>query len=294
MYIYIRDNDYKKRIKRFTQFNYSAHKSLRIIDDLNLIDSRQSNLLLTDDLSINRSDINVHHIVDGIAEGVNQHSKYQNFKQLLDQIDGRLTNSSANGRARMILVTSLVGGVGKSTVAQNITKIVGKKRHSLLLKLYAPKISSKNTLSEFVITQRHNRSFNLKDYVSVENELHQVDGFFAAEELADEVITSIFDNARNLFDASVYQEIIIDAPPLPHCKALTHLVDHVYLVRSEQRFVEEEKIVTAMQLTIKNWSQIINNVNGGKNARCLPPLDNDMAYQVALSNILIEDGLYEY
>ncbi len=294
MYIFIHDNDYKKRIKRFMQLNYSANKSLHIIDDLNLIDSRQSTLLLTDDLSVNRPDLNVQYVVDGVVQGDNQHSKFQNFKQLIEQIGGNLTNENLKRKTRITLVTSLVGGVGKSTVAQNITKIIGRSGQSLLVNLFAPKTSGKNTFSEYVVTHRHNRSFDLTKHVTVENGLNRLDGFFAAEELTDTVIASVFDSIKNLFSASPYQEIIIDAPAIPYCKAMAERVDHVYLIRSEKRFAEEEQIAANMQLQMADWSQIINGVSGKPSARCLPLLDNEAAYDVALSEILIEDGLYEY
>ncbi len=252
MHIYIRDQNYKKRIKRFMQLNFSTNKNLHLLDDINQLTKIQSSLLLTDDQSIVRPDLNIHYLVDHIPQTDNQHHKFQNFRQLIEQIDNSILTMTKH-KARIILVTSLVGGVGNSTVAQNIASILAKPADSLKVKLYVPKTSSKNTLSEFVITQRHNRTFDIKKHVSIENGVHQLDGFFAAEELTETVLEDIFGSVKALFNASTYRNIIIDAPPLPYCRVLPKLVDHIYLVRSEQRFNEEAQIAENMQIDIAKW-----------------------------------------
>ncbi len=293
MHIYIRDQNYKSRIKRFMQLNFSANKNLQMVDDINQLANLQSNFLLTDDQSIDRPDLNVHYLVDHMPQADNQHNKFQNFRQLINQIDHSVVTTTAKQNARMILVTSLVGGVGNSTIAENIASIINKQEQTLLLKFYAPQCSSKNTLSEFIVTQQHNRGFDLKKYVSIENGVHQLDGFFSAEELAEAVLDEVFSSVRSLFNVSTYHDIIVDAPPLPYCRALTKHVDYVYLVRSEQRFNEETQIADSMQLNLANWSQIINNAPFNVK-RGLPSITNHTAFQAALTDILIEDGLYEY
>ncbi len=292
MNIYLFDEAYKKRVKRFIQLNYGLSQKIRLLDDLSQLDSTFSRCLLTDDLTVMRSDLELHYIVEQVDDHANHHFKYHNFRDLIAQLVGDLTISD-DALTRIIVVTSLVGGVGKSTVARHIAKQLGESRQSLLLPLLTPQNSSKQTLSEFVITQRHNRQFNLANYVSTVDGVAELKGFFRAEELSDDVLKSVFSGIRQLFAKSPYREIIIDAPPLPYCQSLPDYADYTYLIRAEQRHAEERRISEGLQLSVAHWQSIINRP-AHSTRRSLPDLMQRADYNEALCNILIEDGLYEY
>ncbi len=293
MNIYLLDEAYKKRVKRFIQLNYGLSQKIRLLDDLAELDSSFSSRLLTDDVTLERSDVELHYIVESVDQRPNYYFKYQNFRHLMEQLVGNLTASDDVALTRIIAITSLVGGVGKSTVARQIAKQLSKSRPCLLLTLLQPQTSSKQTLSEFVVTQRHNKQFDLTNYVTKRDGIAELAGFFRAEELSDSVLKSVFSSVRQLFAKSPYREIIIDAPPLPYCQTLPDYVDYTYLISDAQRHAEEQNISSALQLPIAHWQTIVNRVVQ-PTARSLPDIIQMTDYQQALCNILIEDGLYEY
>ncbi len=293
MNIYIIDEAYKKRIKRFMQMHYGLSQKINLLEDLAQLDRLPARQLLTDDLSLVRPDCDVHYIVDAVDARPNYHCKHQNFKHLIEQLVGQITAVDDAVRTRLIVVTSLVGGVGKTTVARQMAKLLGRGQPSLVVALLTPQSSGRQTLSEFVVTQRHNSHFNLANYVVNDDGVAHLSGFFSPAELSDAVLAGVFDGVRQLFAKSPYREIVIDAPPLPYCQSLVNYVDCTYLVRSEARRLEEQKIIDGLQLPLNRW-QLINSRPLTRQRRSLPDLTSAAHYQEALTNILIEDGLYEY
>ncbi len=294
MYFYIVDSDYKKRIKRFIQMNYARYCQLEMIDDLAALNHLSDAILITDDLTINLETVDVHYVVSSDDGRANYHYKYQNFKQLLAQL-GAVSNCERRQAARIIVVTSLLGGVGKSSMARAITNMLGRSRESLLLRLFVPKCSSKQTLSQFIASQRHNNNFNLAAQTKHVDGIATLDGFFAAAELADNVLGDVFVEAKRLFDSSIYREIVVDATALPYCRSLFKFADHCYVLRSRQRRSEEAQLLADLQLDLADWQQIIcSNSTDDSTLYQLPDSADRQAYQEAVRNILIEDGLYEY
>ncbi len=292
MYIFIRDQEYRKRVERFINLNYADYNWLYLITDPAQLDANSATEVLTDELTFAPTNATVHYIVDADDHRPNYHYKYRSFRGLIETIKGSRATRRASPMARIVVISSLVGGCGKTTLANQMANLMAGTAPVLLVNLLAPAQSAKGMLSEHLITSQHNRAFNLADCVDQVDGIARLGGFFDNRDLLDLATDDIRQSALALFRSSGYRNVIIDAPALPHCRSIIDFGDVTYLLRDATRRSEEVAIMTGMGLG--NAFKPIYVRSPEPSARTLPTNQNLRDYRLALRNILTEDGVYEY
>ncbi len=292
MYIFIRDQAYRKRIERFIHLNYADYSWLYLPTDKSQIDPDVAGEVLTDDLTFQPLNMTMHYIVEAEDERPNYHYKYQSFRAIIEAIKGRQLVERQTA-ARIVVVSSLLGGCGKTTFARQMAELLSTTRAVLLVDLLSPARSAENMLSEHLITSRHNRSFKLSDCVQQSGGLSSVGGFFSSRDLQGVAEQDVRQGMQNLLRSSPYRDVVIDAPALPHCPSIIEIGDVNYLIRDGTRVAEERAIISGMGIVVEAFKSIQTRTDGAV-LRSLPEDGDLQNYQLALRNILSEDGIYEY
>ncbi len=292
MYIFIRDEAYRKRIERFIHLNYADYNWLYLLSDSAQLDTAMSAEVLTDDLTFAPANATVHYIVEADDKRPNYHYKFQSFRRLIESIKGCQSARSELTTARIIVISSLIGGCGKTTLANQMASLMAVAHPVLLVNLLAPAQSAKDMLSEYLITSQHNRAFKLADCVEQVAGIARLGGFFDSRDLTDLAADDIKQSAQQLFRTSGYRNVIIDAPALPFCRSIIDFGDVTYLLRDATRQAEEMAIMTGMGLANSFKPVYMRSLEAAP--RSLPSDQNLQDYRLALRNILTEDGIYEY
>lgn len=143
LYIYIEETPYRKGVERYLALTKGGNGSLELIDNPAKIKPGEKAILLTDS---KRSELlKLHHLIiyqlttetDETYEDNNKICKFNSFDNIIDLVLSREEDNEGREREfKLICLSSIRQGAGKTTVALELAKILAQSRKTALIQIY--------------------------------------------------------------------------------------------------------------------------------------------------------------
>lgn len=296
MLIHIIDPDYNKRIRKFLNLNYRDYSALRIVDTLGVDELQNNTVLLTDDLTlISKTGSKIYYLSEQPESKANHIYKYQSFKRVLSQVAE--LKQVDNHKQRISAISSYVGGVGKTTVAQTMTKLLAGKYNAIYLPLIDGIALRDKDLSDFIfeLASGHG-AITLDDYIRQEGDIQVFSGFSQVQDLLEANLAQVVSALKEQLAQRGINELIIDLPPVVYLNQLPTWSDVLFIVKDAARHDEETAIQNGFNSAVDSSALVLHNRSYSTDCQhCLPEIDKTgkrSAFDAKLSEILKGVGYF--
>lgn len=295
MLIHIIDPDYNKRIRKFLNLNYRDYSALRIADTISTDDLKNEPVVLTDNLKLNSTTgTKIYYLSEQPKSKVNHIYKYQSFKRVLSQVAE--LKQVDNHMQRISAISSYVGGVGKTTIAQAMTKLLASKHNAIYLPLIDSMAPSDKDLSDFIFELASGHGdITLDDYIRQDGDIQVFSGFSQVQDLLESNLEQVVSVLKEQMAQRGITELVIDLPPVVYFNQLPNWPDVLFIIKDAARHSEETAIENGFSNTNGNVLMLHNRSYSTDCQHCLPAIDktgNRSNFLTRLNEILKGVGYF--
>ncbi len=295
MIIYIKDLAYRQRIKTFIRQNFNQYGVIELLEEWR-DEYLDSDFILTDDNDLLVHNLpKIYYLSEQVSDSHLSIYKYQRFDQILNHIP-TLSKSKTNIDFRIIAVTSLLGGAGKTKLAHSIIRNLNCHYRALYLPLLSPE-STGITLSDLAFELSFGGEVPELNFRQ-DNSLLMLNGFKSLSDLVHADFKEILSYLRDYLLLQGISALVIDAGNYYFSNLLADNVRDIICVRDYQRQTEEERIVACYNQCLKSGHFLINKHPLAKEKNHLPLLtniENEMhVFDNVVRNYLKEEGWIGY
>lgn len=275
--IHLSNKQYEKAVKRFLNYKWHLKELIEFKEEIKQID--QDEIVLTDEAQLfNRFKNNAFLLSEKHDPAQRKIGKYMKFDHVIRSISPTLSTSLLNNKkVKLITISSVQGGVGKTSVLRHLAYHLSNIYQVSVFHLFG---ASKKAcdLSDFILEYKNTKKFS-KDYFYVEDECkYMMNGFSNLKDVDSVDPEELYKALMHYLSSKSIDIVLFELPHLSIniCKYFIKMADYHFIVKDCRRTTDLESRL------------YLNYMNS----------DTDMVFQgvsnrIVIQNFSQENGIFD-
>lgn len=239
--IHLSNKSYEKSLKRFLNYRWKLKEVIEFRDDIQKISSDE--VLLTDDFQMFSQLYQKSFL---LAEETDMEerriSKYTKFDDIVKNISPMLLNYNVTkSQVKLITISSVQGGSGKSAVLKHLSHILNMKYRVCILNLFGNAYPVEaSDLSEFMLEYENVKVPSNHYFYSEPYAKYVMPGFVHIDEMEDIAPKSFYKNIMEYISAHSIDIILFEIPhpSISICKYFIKKADYNLIIKDCRRILD--------------------------------------------------------